>query len=336
MDLIIHVGLHKTGTTTLQDSLHQNYSDLLNKHILYPQTGLFLAQHALIPGTLFSAHHAMDSVSRSTDPKHYLDLLEQEVKQHNPVLTILSSEVFTETTWNREGCLGIIDTISRKFSSTNILLTTREEEQQALSSTCHIIRDNIPGRRENPVDLYFDMLKCFRTWRHFWHESGLPIIEKRLEDSRGDLVDHYIGDIIDQYSPEAREILREYARKQTTQNSRSNADPYYPLLYIVAFILGNSQISPAFFRKATLKDIALECNQFVEPAARNKLVTTKNLQQYLSTFSQRKDAATREPSAHLSLEAKLEALKNAGLASDTITTIIAIANRLVQNYASPD
>lgn len=336
MDLIIHVGLHKTGTTTLQDTLIQNYSGLLNKHILYPQTGLFRAQHALIPGTLFSAHHEMDSVSRSTDPNHYLDLLQQEIIHHNPILTILSSEVFTEITWNREGCLGMIDTISRQFSSTKILLTTREEEQQALSSACHIIRDNVPGHRENPVDLYFDMLKCFRTWRHFWHESGLPIIEKRLEDSRGNLVDHYIGDIVDQYSPEAREILLEFALKQTAQNSRSNADPYYPLLYIVAFILGNSQISPAFFRRATLEDIARECNQFVEPAARTKLVTTKNLQQYLSAFPPRNDAATCESSPRLSLEAKLEALKNAGLASDTITIIFAIANRLVQHYAYPD
>jgi hypothetical protein len=43
--LFLHVGFHKTGTTSLQDVLNRNRKELLNQGFLYPKTRKFRAQH---------------------------------------------------------------------------------------------------------------------------------------------------------------------------------------------------------------------------------------------------------------------------------------------------
>jgi hypothetical protein len=43
--LFLHVGFHKTGTTSLQDVLNRNRRELLKQGVLYPKTRKFRAQH---------------------------------------------------------------------------------------------------------------------------------------------------------------------------------------------------------------------------------------------------------------------------------------------------
>jgi hypothetical protein len=43
--LFLHVGFHKTGTTSLQDALNRNRAALLEQGLLYPKTRKFRAQH---------------------------------------------------------------------------------------------------------------------------------------------------------------------------------------------------------------------------------------------------------------------------------------------------
>jgi hypothetical protein len=43
--LFLHVGFHKTGTTSLQDALNRNRAELLTQGLIYPKTRRFRAQH---------------------------------------------------------------------------------------------------------------------------------------------------------------------------------------------------------------------------------------------------------------------------------------------------
>jgi hypothetical protein len=43
--LFLHVGFHKTGTTSLQDALNRNRKELQSQGIVYPKTRKFRAQH---------------------------------------------------------------------------------------------------------------------------------------------------------------------------------------------------------------------------------------------------------------------------------------------------
>ncbi|WP_114964498.1 hypothetical protein [Alkalilacustris brevis] len=46
--LILHVGTHKTGTTTIQDTLFHNRAQLSRRGVIYPRIGLSRGQHGLV------------------------------------------------------------------------------------------------------------------------------------------------------------------------------------------------------------------------------------------------------------------------------------------------
>jgi len=129
-DLLIHVGLHKTGTTSVQDFLLSRQEKLLTKGILYPSTGLFYSQHALIPGCaidnhLFIDHGELGIPWRSKDLNYFLDLLYQECLEHQPVITVLSSEVFCEIP-SKEATQQLLSQLLNIFHHSKILICTRD------------------------------------------------------------------------------------------------------------------------------------------------------------------------------------------------------------------
>lgn len=330
MNLLIHVGLHKTGTTTLQEALHRNHSKLLEHKILYPSTGLYFVQHGLIPGSLLPNHPALDKIPRSTDPQFYVNSLAREVELHQPALTIISSEVFSEISFNKQACLELIHSLSAHFSDTQILLTTRDEKLQALSSACHILRTNTPLWHENPVGLYYHMLMCFRRWESFWRESGLPIIERKLEDSGENLIDHYIGEIIEDYSPSSRSLFNKAGTKTGNKKDRHNADPYTPLTYLIGFLLANSEDASIFCKNRNFHDISKECSLFLNSESQKTAVTSLNLIHYLDSFSLLNQPNTNSCLSLISAEDKQNALMSSGLHPDALIVINLIMNRLIQ------
>ena len=96
--IIWHIGWHKTGTTTIQQFLHQNRRALMERHgLLYPEAGLINAGHHLLA----------DAVSKRDlygprDRRSDLDYLEREWgrladeigRTPRPALVLLSSEGF--------------------------------------------------------------------------------------------------------------------------------------------------------------------------------------------------------------------------------------------------
>lgn len=51
MTIYIHIGMHKTGTTSIQKFLHTNFSGQ-NKEFYYPNTGIYEYGHHNIPWSL--------------------------------------------------------------------------------------------------------------------------------------------------------------------------------------------------------------------------------------------------------------------------------------------
>jgi hypothetical protein len=78
MDLLLHVGLHKTGTTTVQACLSASAQALKGHGILYPSTGLWADQHALIPCCLLAGHPVLDASGCSGSLESYLASLKVE------------------------------------------------------------------------------------------------------------------------------------------------------------------------------------------------------------------------------------------------------------------
>ena len=123
--LFLHIGRHKTATTSIQMFLHKNSRTLL-KHfqVLYPVTGRKGGP----------AHHNLaSSVRRNPHPKfppeksfqEYLEELSKEVgKNRKAKSVVLSSEVFTEAP-----DLKTLQEIESYFPNLKIILYLRRQDQ---------------------------------------------------------------------------------------------------------------------------------------------------------------------------------------------------------------
>lgn len=90
MNFILHIGLNKTGTSSLQDYLHANRKRLNQEGILYPDTGL---------GTRFEGHGLHYQFTKHLrDPGEVsllADKLEKEIAEKAPDTVVVSNEHFS-------------------------------------------------------------------------------------------------------------------------------------------------------------------------------------------------------------------------------------------------
>jgi hypothetical protein len=229
MEIIIHVGLHKTGTTTLQNRLFGLREELLGLGILYPATGLydnFRAGHALLPGCLEAGHAAINRSNprRSLDIGHYISMLERETERHRPKAVIISSEVFSEVI--HLGVKDLLKRMSEPFKSTKIFMTTREVSKQALSALKHKTRMNVAKGLEE----YHTLKKNVKCCEEFWRGCGFDLEEIEMRGGEA-LVPYYMEGMLGPHG-----LPSDFAKK--CKGSIVNADTFQAGSYMTLFLLG--------------------------------------------------------------------------------------------------
>jgi hypothetical protein len=93
-NIILHIGLRKTGTTSIQKFLHKNHDILLKHNILYPKSGLPLKESVY-------AHHDLAvfiTKLRPATQTQCWQLLHEELKEYHDKLILISSEIFSIAT----------------------------------------------------------------------------------------------------------------------------------------------------------------------------------------------------------------------------------------------
>lgn len=327
MDLLIHVGLHKTGTTSVQNHLHRNRDCLLRERILYPATGLFGSQHALIPGSIIPKHFFLDRIPRSLCTTHYLEALSEEVERASPQLVILSSEVFSEIAHNRVACLGILNDLQRGFRSCSLLLTTRKAQELALSALKHSARERIEPWIQDPLGSYIKAFNSIRSLQAFWETSGFSIHSKSIEtDTSGNLTDHYFGDIIDNYSQHARSCLS-LSGSEEGKNSKKklNSDSLEASTYAILFLIGNSDKSYQLARRPIFSMISKHVASNQDYRGALESISTKHLVGYLEHFRLRVGSDSDSHTDIVNIEDKLNAFRLAKAPEITIKVLASIA-----------
>ena len=142
MDCVIHVGLHKTATTSFQHFLFNEEKFLSNLGIIYPNSVIDIQskQHLLIPGCFFKEHPALKD-NRDRNLNNYIEKLHKEIKDSKMLLCILSSEVFNELNDIRpDNTREIIKCLKSIFRNVFIFISTRDPFERALSMYKHKIR----------------------------------------------------------------------------------------------------------------------------------------------------------------------------------------------------
>jgi glycosyltransferase involved in cell wall biosynthesis/predicted O-methyltransferase YrrM len=92
-NLYLHIGLHKTGTSAIQQFLLENSKILKQNKYLYPEAGVEAAAHHLLPWTLNDEHPEYKNAEKSTEV--IWSEIENEIKESQCDKIILSSEDFS-------------------------------------------------------------------------------------------------------------------------------------------------------------------------------------------------------------------------------------------------
>ncbi len=94
MKLILHIGNHKTGTTTIQNSLYNQKDYLLKEYsFLYPETFLIKGAHHYLP-TILLGNKTLFGKNLNYSFDRLLEIFKLEIKEKQPKVVFLSSEEF--------------------------------------------------------------------------------------------------------------------------------------------------------------------------------------------------------------------------------------------------
>ncbi len=175
--LLLHVGRHKTGSTSLQQALA--HATLKPFGILYPQIGRQGDQHAAFPAALLNLAAAdvqqpgfEREAQRCLAP--LLEGLEQECQVARPTLILLSSEVFCELAKRRpQHCLWLLEQLASRWPL-QLLQVVRPLPEYFLSALKHQLREATFVHR-SPFSWYRHCRQKSQLLDSFWLYSGYTL-----------------------------------------------------------------------------------------------------------------------------------------------------------------
>jgi hypothetical protein len=175
MQFIIHPGLARTGTTSLQNLMHTFRDALLQEGILYPQAGIregetahHLLAHSLFPQSSYqSIHDSRKSPSRAD----IFDQLRSEIDLHKPEKVFFSSEI--------SPCYYLFDEfieIEKHYGATReVLLTIRPQSELCKSAYSFWVMDPDIAYTGTPLTLFLQYIEewSLMTWYRNWHQADV-------------------------------------------------------------------------------------------------------------------------------------------------------------------
>jgi hypothetical protein len=240
--LLLHVGLHKTATTSFQGFLHRHDEVLASCGCLYPRTARAPGpQHALLPGCYFPNHPFLPR-DRSLSVDHYITQLVEELDRAPYWLCVISSEVFTELlNVDLVTTRDLIVKLSGHFKQVKILLTLRDLPRLAYSDLKNRLRDISLGLRRDiafSAPMFFARIeRAKRCECDQWRTLGFPIVERCMDDVV-DPVGFYLEAILDMLPSSARLALQSAVGNSTVSADDRNADPFAEVEYLLMILAG--------------------------------------------------------------------------------------------------
>ena len=155
MKLVLHVGIHKTGTSAIQAFCKANHAALVERGILYPSTGLLELPVTSTP-TSEAGHRGFHDVlvtPMNQNSEAMLDDIAREVQGYDNIHTVLiSCETFSAPRVKISN--SVPQSLERYFSETQVLMYLRRQDEWASSFYREVLC--WPGRR---------MSKSFQQFR---------------------------------------------------------------------------------------------------------------------------------------------------------------------------
>lgn len=174
--LILHVGRHKTGSSSLQRLFSQQEDVLRHHSLLYPRTGRVGDQHLALAAAALGGHPALPA-SPLPELEALLDSLEQEEAQAGVRYGLLSSEVFCELAFRQPGtCRALLDRLAARHGNHIwVFQVVRNPHDYGVSAVKHQLRHDGLGPW-SPLDWYRRCQLKHSTLNAFWSDCGVPLL----------------------------------------------------------------------------------------------------------------------------------------------------------------
>lgn len=207
MEVFIHIGTIKTGTSSIQQVFAKNYDALLAQGTLYPKTaGPHV--HSLIPAFFFKGQkgNRLFQVFQQTEKKYtsyehflerFLDELDQEIKQSGCQKIVISSEHLSRVFLDPDA-LPIVDSILKFFQrydpNPKVILYVREQASILTSHYSTVLKGGLGGMNlkeyfEKRGDSY-DYCKLTAPWlQTFGPDNVVCRVFHRSLLLNGDVID---------------------------------------------------------------------------------------------------------------------------------------------------
>ena len=196
--LFIHAGLHKTGTSAIQDFCDLNRSFLAEHNIIYP------------PTYPFQAHHAFASRLKGKDAKEIKELVDQYVVLHLSELSadsnvLISSEMLSEGT---DPCF--LTFFAPYFQKVKIIFYLRRQDELLESAYNQQVKQNGETRSISDYTPYMVELDKHLDWYKQTLRESDEVVVRLYEGSRmthgnsvHDFIIHCLGIDEDRLSPQS-------------------------------------------------------------------------------------------------------------------------------------
>jgi hypothetical protein len=177
LELVVHIGSHKTGTTAIQDAALQRSADLLASGILYPAECSYFrdAQHSRLAGLMKSG--------RVKQVQRFLGAAAQNARSLGASTVFLSGEELW--TLSPRSVARFHQLAEQLFDSIRIVCVIRKDRDRILSNFKHFLRHD----RSRSLKEFVRHNKMMWPARDIWHKEfagKLAILD--YEDLSDDLV----------------------------------------------------------------------------------------------------------------------------------------------------
>lgn len=218
-ELILHVGRHKTGSSSLQRLLCDKCDVLRQRGILYPRTGRIADQHLGLPAASLGRHPALPP-EFTTDQEQLKIAFLKEFEEEGSRTGLLSSEVFCELAFRQpDACRALLAWLSERFRCW-VIQVVRDPHSYGVSAVKHQLRQN--GLADwTPLGWYRRCQHKHAALDRFWSNCGQPLVTLPYDPEN---VVYGVLDVIEQIT-DREGLARELVSRNLARLPRLNTDP---------------------------------------------------------------------------------------------------------------